>query len=194
MKRAIIGALVGAILVFGWQAVAHMFLHHHDPGLKQISNQQTVITNLSGMFKEEGQYLIPRSDPQASQEEMVRFDEGMKGKPWAIVTYHPSYKNDMGMAIARSFVTAFLCVLILIGILGKNAGSLGTIYAKCLGIAVFVFLFVYYNSNIWMQTPWEVIQGELIDLLVAWSLCGIWLGYWLNRVKKVTKYSSIKKA
>jgi hypothetical protein len=194
MKRAIIGALVGAILVFGWQAVAHMFLHHHDAAFKKVPNQEAVISNLSSTLKEEGQYLIPRSDLQSTQEEMVRFNEGMKGKPWAVVTYHTSYKNDMGIAITRSFVTAFLCVLILIGILGKNPGNLGSIFAKCLGVAVFMFLFVYYNSNIWMQTPWEVIQGELVDLLVAWSLCGIWLGYWFNRKKKVKRYSSVKNA
>jgi hypothetical protein len=42
-----------------------------------------------------------------------------------------------------------------------------------------------------MQTPWDVIKGELIDLLVAWGLCGLWLGWWLNRRKKTnTAYTT----
>jgi hypothetical protein len=181
MKKAIIGALVGAILVFGWQAVSHMFLHHHDPAYKQVADQDKVLQTLSGLFKEDGQYLVPRSNPNASQEEMAKYNEGMKGKPFALVTYHAADKSDMGMSAVRSFTTAFLSVLIFILLIGKNPGSFLNVFIKSIGIAVFVFLFVYYNSNIWLQTPWEVIRPELLDLLAAWGLCGIWLGWWLSK-------------
>src|SRR4051812_27894628 len=107
MKRAIIGALVSAILVFGWQAVSHMFLRYHDSAYRQVPNQDNVIQTLSTVLKEDGQYLVPRSNPAASQEEMARFDEGMKGKPWALVTFHSADKSNMGLAAIRSFVTAF---------------------------------------------------------------------------------------
>lgn len=181
MKKAIVGALVGAVLVFGWQAVSHMFLHHQDAAYKQVAGQESVIQTLSGIFKEDGQYLVPRSSPNSSQEEMAKFNEGMQGKPFAIVTYHSADKSNMGMSVARSFTTAFLSVLIFILLIGKNPGSFFSIFIKSIGIAIFVFLFVYYNSNIWLQTPWEVIRPELIDLLAAWGLCGIWLGWWLNK-------------
>jgi hypothetical protein len=181
MKKALIGAFVGAILVFGWQAVSHMFLHHHDPAYKQIAGQETVIQTLSEVFKEDGQYLVPRPDATLSQEEMAKFEESRKGKPWALVTYHSANDVDMGMAVLRSFTTAFLSVLIFIGLMGKNRGNFFTVFLKSMGVAAFVFAFVYYNSNIWLQTPWEVIRPELLDLLVEWGLCGIWLGWWLNR-------------
>jgi hypothetical protein len=184
MKRYIIGALVGALLVFGWQTVGHLLFRYHDAGLKQVANQENVINTLSGLFTEEGQYLIPRSPSNASQEEMAKFSETIKGKPWAIVTYHTSYNNNMGLAIVRSFVTAFICVLLFIAILGRNAGSFSSVFFKGLGIGALMFLFVWYNNDIWFQTPWEFIRGELIDLLVAWGLCGLWLGWWLNRRTK----------
>lgn len=188
MKKAIIGALVGAILVFGWQAVSHMFMHHHDSANKQVPNQDQVIQTLAGIFKEDGQYLIPRPDPHASQDEMAEYDAELKGKPWAMITYHTAYKGNMAMAAFRSFTTAFLSVLILILILGKNAGTFISILFKCLGLACFVFLFVYYNNNIWWDTPWEVIRAELIDLLAAWGLCGIWLGWWLSKRREKSRY------
>lgn len=115
MKKATIGAVVGAILVFGWQAVSHMFLHHHDEAYRQVAGQDNVIQTLSSVFKEDGQYLIPRSDPNASQDDMAKYDEAMKGKPWALVTYHSNYINDMGMAIARSYTTACLVCYCLYG-------------------------------------------------------------------------------
>ena len=184
MKKAIVGAFVGAILVFSWQAVSHLFLHHHDSAYRQIPGQENVMQTLSAIFKEDGQYLIPRSNPNGSQEEMARFNEAMRGKPWTLVTWHQADRSDMGMSALRSFTTAFLSVLILILILGKRPGSFFSIFFKCIGIAAFVFLFVYYNSNIWLQTPWEVIRPELMDLMVVWGVCGIWLGWWLNAGKE----------
>ena len=188
MKKAIIGALVGAIIVFGWQATSHMFFKYHEEAYRQVAGQEEVLQTLSGIFKDEGQYLIPRSDVGASQEQMAKFNEGMKGKPWALVTYHRADNMDMGMSALRSFTTAFLSVLILIFLIG-NLGGFFLTFIKSIGIAAFVFLFVYYNSNIWLQTPWEVIRPELYDLLAAWGLCGIWLGWWLNRKRPNSTFS-----
>ena len=185
MKRILIGALVGGILVFAWQSIAHMFMHHHDAAFKTVENQENVIKAISTLFKEEGQYLIPRTAPNASQEDMQKYDDAMKGKPWAMVVYHPSYENNMGSAIFRSLTTALICVALFIWILGKNPGSFSTVFLKSLGFGFLVFMYVYYNQNIWMQTPWSVISGELIDLLVAWGLCGLWLGWWLNRNRRL---------
>ncbi len=158
-----------------------MFLSYHHAAYKQVAGQENVILTLSGIFKQDGQYVVPRSNPNSSQEEMAKFDKGRQGKPWAIITYHTALKSDMGMAAARSYTTAFLSVLIFILLMGKNHGTFLTIFFKSIGIAIFVFAFVYYNSNIWLQTPWEVIRPELIDLLAAWGLCGVWLGWWLNK-------------
>lgn len=181
MKRYLLGSLVGAILLFGWQSVAHMFLHYHDVAYKQVANQENVIQNFSTIFKEEGQYLIPAPDPKASQEEMEKFAEGMKGKPWAMVIYHPTSETNMGTAVLRSFCTAFLSVLIFIWILGKSQDSGTSIFLKSLALGFIMFMFVWYNQNIWMHVPWDVIKGELIDLLIGWGLCGVWLGWFLKR-------------
>ncbi len=180
MKKLIIGSLVGAILLFGWQAVAHMFMHHHDASYQQVSNENEVMTALNAGIKKEGQYMVPGMDMNGTDEQLQQYDTKMKGRPWAMITYHPVYENDMAMSSFRSFVTAFLCVMIFIGIIGKNPGSFMTIFFKAVGLGLLAFLFVWYNQNIWMQTPWEVIKGELIDLLVAWGLCGLWLGWYLN--------------
>ena len=181
MKKAIIGAFVGAILVFGWQSVAHTVMHHHDAGYKTVPNQDSVIAGFTSIFKEEGQYFVPMIDLITTSEEREKWMKSMEGKPWAMVVYHSAMKGDMTMQMIRSFFTAFLCVLLLIGILGKFPGSFGNIFLKCLGAGFFTFMFVWYNQNIWMFTPWEVVQGELIDSLVAWGLCGLWLGQFLKK-------------
>ncbi len=187
MQKRLFGAFIGAILVFGWQAMSHMVMLHHNMGMKQVPGQEEAIKTLSQIFKDEGRYIVPRVDPVASKSEKARFEKSMNGKPWAIVTYHPRYNIRMGLSVARSFVIALICVMLLIYILGKNPGNFSTILFKSIAWGLFAFLFVWYNNHIWLQTPWSVLWGELIDLLIAWTLCGFWLGYWLksNQSKRV---------
>ncbi len=181
MNKILIGSLIGAILVFGWQSVSHLLMHYHDAGYKRVSNDSVVINTLSSNMQYEGRYYVPGIDMNASADEMQKMSEERAGQPWALITYHPELKEDMIMSSVRSFATAFLCVLILLGILGKNPGGFGAVFFKCLGMGIFAFLFIWYNQNIWMQTPWSVLKGEMYDALIAWGICGIWLGWWLNK-------------
>ncbi len=184
MKKFLIGSLVGAILVFGWQSVAHMFLSYHNDAYQQTGNDAAILNALSSANLAEGQYFVPGINMDATPEQQQQFSDSMKGKPWAQITYHPSFEEDMGMSILRSFVTAFICVSIFIAILGKQPGSFVTIFLKSIGVGFLMFSFIWYNQNIWIQTPWNVIKGEMIDDLASWGLCGLWLGWWLNKISK----------
>ena len=186
MKKLIIGSLVGALLLFGWQAIAHMFMHHHDVAYKQVPNEAAVLTALSSSIQQEGQYMVPGMDMNATQEEMQKADEAMRGKPWALITYHPVYESDMAVSSIRSFVTALLCVMIFVGLIGIHQRSFVGVFLKALGLGFLTWMLVWYNQNIWMQTPWDVIKGEGIDLLAGWALVGLWLGWYLTRPTHVT--------
>lgn len=183
MKKTFIAVIVGAIIIFAWQSIAWVMLQHHDTAFKQVANQDSVISNLTSIFKENGQYLVPRADVNASQKEQAEMTEKNIGKPWALVTYHKSYKGDMNAALIRGFLISLVCVWILVWLMGNNPGTFLTVTFKSIGIGLFAFLFVWYNGHNWFDTPWAVLHGELIDLVVGWGLCGIWLGWWLNKEK-----------
>ena len=179
MKKLLIGALVGGILVFGWQTLSWTMLHLHDPEYKQASNQDAIISSLSSQFAEEGQYMVPRANEKASAKEMEDFQKNMEGKPWAVVTFHKAYKADMMMNIIRGFLVALISVFLVCWILKKQTSSFGTTFLSCLFIGLVGYLFIPYSGHIWFQTPGAMTN--LIDALVAWGVCGIWLGWWLNR-------------
>jgi hypothetical protein len=187
MKKAVIGAFVGAIIVFGWQAFSNMVLPHHESQYKQVPDQEKVINTLSQYIKEDGQYLVPRSNAGASAEEENAFQENLKGKPSALIAFHKSHEMNMGVSAFRSFVTAFICVLIFIWLIGRNPGNFVSILLKSIGIGFFAFMLVWYNNNIWLQTPWEVLRAELIDIMVSFTLLGLWLGYFLKNNRKSSK-------
>ena len=108
MKKLIIGGLVGGILVFLWQMLSWTMLNLHGPEYKQAANQDAVISSLSQL--EEGQYIVPRANENASPKEMQDLQKKMLAdkSPWAIVTYHKEYNVNMTMNIIRGLSgTAF---------------------------------------------------------------------------------------
>lgn len=186
MKRVLVGALVGAIIIFAWQAVARMVFQYHNAGYKHAPNSEAILSAMSGI-KEDGQYFLPDLNHEATAEEMEAQGKAMEGKPWAIVTYHRSWDTDMATPMIRQFATMFLVLALFIWILGKNTVGFSNIFIKTLATGFMIFLAAWYPQNIWFHHPWDVLQGELIDLLVGWGLVGLWLGWWLNR-RTVTKY------
>ncbi|WP_207492674.1 hypothetical protein [Aridibaculum aurantiacum] len=182
MKRLLIGALVGAILIFGWQGAARMVFKYHYEGLKPAPNSDAILATLSSNLPADGQYYLPDLNPDATPEDMENFEKQHHGKPWAIINFHRSYDSrQMGMLMTRQFTTMFLSVLLFIWIVGKNPGSFSSVFFKSIAAGIFVFVTAWYPQNIWWELPWPVLRGELIDLLVGWALAGLWLGWWLNR-------------
>ncbi len=181
MKRTLIAALVGGIIIFAWQAASWMVLQLHEDAYKYTPNEQAIIGSLSTNLSQEGAYMIPGFDPSLSEDQKQKVMEGMGNKPWALVQYHPSRDNDnMAGAMIRGFLIAFLSVWIVAWLL-KGINGFGNIFFRCIIIGFLLWMFTWYNQHNWFSTPWSVIKPELIDHLVAWGLTGIWLGWWLNK-------------
>ena len=180
MKKLLIGALIGGILVFGWQTMSWTMLNLHKNEMMQAKNQDSIINYLSSQLTEEGQYYIPRENDNASSKEMRDFQEKMTGKPWATVSYHKAFKMDMTMGMIRGILSAMIAVFFVCWILVKQtSSSFLTTFISCILIGIAGYLFIPYAGHIWMGN-FGTMQN-LIDALISWGLCGIWLGWWLNR-------------
>lgn len=182
MKKLLIGALVGGILVFLWQTLSWTVLDLHAKEYQKAANQDEVMSFLSSHFTQDGQYYLPNLDRSASSEEHQKFMDDMKGKPWAVLTWHQVYDADMVMNIVRGLLVAIIMAALVCWVLMKNTNSsFGKTFISTVALGVVAFLFIPYSMRIWFQTPG--IMTNLVDTLVAWGLCGIWLGWWLNRKK-----------
>ena len=180
MKKLLIGSIVGSLIVFGWQTISWTIMKTHDNEYRQAPNQDALISTLN-QLPGEGQYMIPRSDPNASQAEMNAFQKKMldEKRPWAVVTYHKEYESDMVMNIIRGFLSVLIAVFLVCWVLMKQTSTFGTTFMSCLFIGIAGYLFIPYSGHIWFETPGAMTH--FIDVLVAWGVCGIWLGWWLNR-------------
>ena len=182
MKKLLVGAFVGAIILFAWQALSWTVFHIHADAYKYTPTEDSLLSAIKNNLKEEGQYMVPITPPGASHEDMQKKGLAMNGKPWAIITYHSTYKFDMVMPLVRGFLIALLCVIFVCLVIQKQQRKTKlSVLGTSLAFGIVCFLFVWYNQHNWFQTSWSILKGELIDDVASWGLCGIWLGIWYTR-------------
>jgi len=182
MKKSIIGAIVGGIIIFIWQFLTWGMLNLHEAQQKYTPKQDSVLAYLGTQFSDDGAYMMPTFPPGTSNSEMETKMKAMEGKPWAQVVYHKSMDgmNKMFRNMGRSILVDIFIVWLLCWLLGKiNAPSFGTIFLGTLFTGLIVFLNAPYTMHIWYGS--FDLTAHFIDALVAWGVTGIWLGWWLSR-------------
>lgn len=180
MKKWLIGSLVGAIILFAWQALSWMVLGIHDSGMKYTPAQTEIMNVLSSRLTEEGMYMMPSAPTSKERENMMK---DMEGKPWASIIYHKSFRGDMVMPMIRGFLVDIVLVIILIYLLTRSGAAPipRKVFSAAVVLGLAFFLWGPYMGHIWFDLPWSMIIGDFYDAIAAWALCGIWLGWWLNR-------------
>ena len=185
MKKAIIGALVGGIIIFIWQFLTWGALNLHQSQQQYTPKQDSILAYLNTQFSEDGAYMLPTFAPGISNDEMEKQMTAMEGKPYAQVIYHKSMPgmNKMFMNMARGLLVNIFMVWLLCWILVKiPSPSFGTVLLSTLGTGIIVFLNGPYTMHIWFGS--FDIMVHFVDALVAWGAAGLWLGWWLTRRQK----------
>jgi hypothetical protein len=180
MKKLIIGSIVGGILIFIWQTLSWPVLNLHHASQEYTPKQDSIISYLNSQFSEDGSYLLPMYPKGTSREDMEKQMDANKGKPWMQIQYHKSMDTNMGVNIGKGLIADIVMVAFLCWILMKIAPSnFGTIFTSCLFIGVIVFINSPYTIHIWYVKA--DIMAHFMDAIISWALCGLWLGWWLNR-------------
>lgn len=185
MKKTIIGAIVGGIIIFAWQFLSWGLLNLHTAQQQYTPKQDSILAYLGTQFSEDGAYMLPAVAPGTSREEMEKQMKPMEGKPWAQVVYHTSMPgiNKMYMNMGRSLLVNMFIVWLLCWLLVKiPLRSFGTVFLGTLGMGIIVFLNAPYTMHIWYGS--FDLMAHFADALIAWGVTGLWLGWWLTHAKK----------
>ncbi|MBK8501934.1 MAG: hypothetical protein IPL46_06855 [Saprospiraceae bacterium] len=179
MKKILIGALVGGIILFLWQFLSWTMLGIHTSGMAYIPSQDAILECLSANISEDGFYFLPTAAPGTSSADAQAIMEQSVGKPWAQVFYHKAMNYNMGMNMFRALVADILAGFLLCWVLLKFAHlDLKTCVLASLAIGLTGYLSISYLNGVWFELK---TMPDLIDVLVSWSLVGVWLGWWLNK-------------
>ncbi|MFN2508916.1 MAG: hypothetical protein ABR589_09105, partial [Chthoniobacterales bacterium] len=92
--RIFLAGLLGALAMFLWSFIAHMFLPLGEAGIDEIPNEPAVLSAMqSSLAAKEGLYLFPGTGlpPDASREQhaaaMERMDGEYAQKPSGLLVY-----------------------------------------------------------------------------------------------------------
>jgi hypothetical protein len=185
MKKIVIGALVGGIIIFICQTLSWTILDLHRPANEYTAKQDEIMKFLQSQLTEDGSYYLPNYPANSSNEVMEQHMKDAIGKPWAVIAYHKEMKMNMGMNIFRGLIIDIIMVGLFCWILSRFANPrFSNVFISSLLVGLIVFLNVPYTIHIWYQT--FDLGASLTDALVGWGLAGIWLGWWYGRTPRVS--------
>jgi hypothetical protein len=179
MKKLLLGAIIGGLILFVWQTLSNTALNLHSSALQYTAKQDSILDYLSSQLPS-GRYILPTVAPGATMDDMTKLEEKAMDKPWAIISLQNAYHPDMVMSMVRTLlvdvmVVGMLC-WVLLQIPNRNKTN---IFIITILTGLLVFLNGLYTQYIWYQEPG--INGHLIDALASWGLCGFWLSSWLSK-------------
>ena len=126
MGKKLLAAVLGGVAFFLWSFVAHDVLPLGKAGIKEIPNEQAVLTAMKANMPDQGLYFIPglglpenatRAQQSAAMEaRMHKVETGPSG----LLVYHPSLNFSFGKALATELGTNMLQVLLAVILLGQT--------------------------------------------------------------------------
>lgn len=175
----LIGTVVGGFIVFTWQFLSWAALNLHASNQQYTPNQENIINCLSTNITEDGTYFIPNVAEGTTSEEQQKLMESSAGKPWAIVSYRKSLNTSMGTNMMRGFAADIVAVFLLCWIFSLiPTVNIKSAIMVSVSVGLIGYLTTSYSNSIWFELN---SLPDLIDVIIVWSLCGTWLGFWFKK-------------
>ena len=174
--RIFIAGIVGGIVMFMWNFIAHDVLPIGHTGINQMANEAQVIdtlkSNLTADYK--ALYVFPWIDPKASAEERKGAMEKAASTPSGILMYHPQRPLNFARLIVtelgKDIFVAILATFLVSSTRLLTAGS-RILFVTIVGvIAAFSTNISYWN---WLGFPKSYTLAQVFMDTVGYFLVGV---------------------
>jgi len=182
MKRILLAGVLGGIAMFIWSSIAHMALPLGVAGIKEIPNEQPVLSAMqAGLGQASGLYLFPGMglSLDASREQrsaaMQQYGQKLAANPSGLLIYHPPgapalTPRQLITEFLTEFAEAFLLALLLSQTRATSLGSR-------LGVAFVIALVGAITTNIpywnWYGFPLSYTLPYACTQIIGYMIAGI---------------------
>ena len=183
MKRVLLAGVLGGIAMFIWSSIAHVALPLGKTGIKEIPNEQAVLTGMqgqlgtnSGLYAFPGMGLGPNPTREQENAAMQQYDQKLAANPSGILVYHPPGAKALSVGqLLTEFLTELAEALLLAWLLAQT--SLATLGAR-MGFVIMAALMATITTNIpywnWYGFPTSYTTAymsmEFVGYLVAGAI------------------------
>ena len=160
--KLLLAALLGALAIFTWEFVAHMFTPLGEAGMNYLPKADMVASSLEAAIgAKAGMYMFPtagltvESSSAEKQKGMERMMEEMKTKPSGLLVYKPpgtefNFGKNLAVQFLNDFVKALLAVALLaqtrLATFGRRVGFV-TLAGVLAAVATTVSYWNWYGFN-----------------------------------------------
>jgi hypothetical protein len=180
--RLFLAALLGAVAMFVWLMLAHMFTPLGEAGIDYLPGEDAVSAALtSSVGSRPGMYMFPTGGltKGVSQEEqekgMERMMEEMKTKPSGLLIYKPAGTTfNFARCLAIEFLTDFAIALIAVFLLAQTRI---VTYAGRVGFVTLVGVLAAISANVphwnWYGFSSTYAAANIFMAIVAMFFAGL---------------------
>ena len=180
--RPLLAALLGAVAIFVWFAVAHMFTPLGMAGINYLPNEGPVSDALaSSIASVPGMYMFPtggltkESSAEEQEKGMERIMEEMKTKPSGLIVYKPAGSTfNFGKSLAIEFLTDFSITFLAVLLLAQT--RIAT-FAGRVGFVVLIGVLAAIASNVphwnWYGFPGTYALANIFMAVVGMFFAGL---------------------
>jgi hypothetical protein len=183
--RIAVAALLGAIVVFLWQFLAHMVLPIGMMGFRMPQNEDVVLQAVATGLPTAGIYMLPSVDPAKMSDEAVMkaWGEKVSKNPNVFVVVNAPAENPLSMTpqLVKQFITNFLAALLAAFVLGAAAFTFGARVIGSVAFGLFGWLMNIVPMWNWYRFPSDFMVGGLLEQGIGWLLGGVAIAWWLGR-------------
>jgi len=181
-KKVIIATIVGALILFVWNAVSWMVLPFHGNALMTVPEQALVPGTLQQNMPEDGVYHYPGLPETNTPEVRNAIQEKLKTGPRITLMVYKHGGTSIFSpgafltSLLFNLVTVLLLLLIITRIQNRDAKN---IIFMTVTIGILISFARDFPQMVWYLFPLRFTIIEVFDTIFSFFLLGLFLGYYL---------------
>lgn len=180
-KRILLAGVLGGLAMFLWSSIAHMALGLGSVGIKDIPNEQAILSSMKANLPQSGFYFFPGLGvaPGASRTEknaaMNVYQQKVAGGPSGILVYHSSGQRAISAGQLLTELGTNVVQALLAAILLAFAGLRG--YGARVGFVALAGVMAGITTNIsywtWYGFPGSYTAGYAFTEMIGYVCMGL---------------------
>jgi hypothetical protein len=172
MKRIILAAILGGLIVFIWSAVAHIVTPLGRMGLSVMDNEAPVTDAIRANVPKSGMYFFPGMD--MSKEPPADYADKYRKGPTGLMVVsiggaEMMSPKQLGAELLTNIVGAYIAAILaamMVGTMMRRASAIAL-------LAIFASVSLTFSYWIWYGYPAAFVLGEMVTELIGWFLAGL---------------------